>query len=525
LPRIIVKKKVKKMKNKSIILLIIGFIVCAYGLKAQNPTVTMVSVDSISCNQVRFNANYSSAGSWTVNQRGFIWDTVPNPVKWSNSSNIQFFGGSTIGNYSYYINTITKYLNPNTTYYVKAWVKKGTSAATYDTTFSAAISFTTPSCNCPGSTADSATDIGLTVATINGTVVNKGSAYQITGKGFMYGITPEPTSTTGTKVNIAGSVTTFPKTISSSLTGLLSGQTYYYRTWVASKYSNTLIDTCYSEDNTFITEHACGNIPLNLTRDEVSVYTAKLHWTPREGQVQWQIDYDYAGHTVGEGQLVISNNDTVELTGLTGGRSYSAYVRAVCSDRYSDWSNICTFTTVAPPCAEVSGIHTSEITHSSAKVEWTPGSMTQTKWEVLFSKATDILPTTGVTIINSPIFCPVGLTPSTQYKLKIRANCDPYYSDWSDEFSFTTIQMGLNDVDAESLNKVLIFPNPTENIVRFDAQKAKVENIEIYSSLGTLVYKNEVLPKEFNFSKFGSGMYFINITTQKGVQIEKIIVK
>lgn len=512
------------MKNKSIILLIIGFFVCIFGLKAQNPTITMTSVDSLSCSQARFNANYTSAGTWTVNQKGFIWDTTPNIVKRSNNTNLKIVSGTTTGNYEYYINTITQYLQPNTTYYVKAWVKKGTNASTYDTTFSNAISFTTLPVVCPTATADSASNIGLLFATLNGNITDKGNAYSITAKGFVYSTTPNPTIETGNRVNITGSNNP-PVNMTANITGLLSGVTYYFRIFTICKYNNTYSDTCYSADNTFITQHACGMIPLNLTRDSVSVYTAKLHFTPREGQVQWQIDYDYAGHTVGQGQQVIVNNDTILLTGLTGGRLYSAYVRAVCSDRYSEWSDVCAFTTVAPPCAEVSGIHTTEIKPTSAKVEWTPGSMTQNKWEIEFSKATDPLPTTSVPILNNPIFSPIGLTPMTQYKLKIRANCDPYYSDWSSEFSFTTIQMGLEDVNTDNLNNVLIYPNPANDIVKFDSQRAKVENIEIYSALGLLIYKDNSLPKEFNFSKFGSGIYFINITTEKGVQIEKIIVK
>jgi hypothetical protein len=181
------------------------------------------------------------------------------------------------------------------------------------------------------------------------------------------------------------------------------------------------------------------------------------------------------------------------------------------------------FVTLPPLCANVSGVRTTEVQHSSVKITWNPGSMSQDRWEVIFAQSNQTLPNSGVIIYDNPIFSPIGLTPQTEYKMKVRAVCsDGEVSSWSDEFVFNTIQQGIED--AEIVENVDIYPNPTSGKISFKANNLRVEKIEILNLLGEVVYYSDKLPEEFDFEN-KKGIFFVNIYTEKGIQTKKIVVK
>ena len=98
------------------------------------------------------------------------------------------------------------------------------------------------------------------------------------------------------------------------------------------------------------------------------------------------------------------------------------------------------------------------------------------------------------------------------------------YSGWSEEVSFTTAISGLDTLSAgsESLN---IYPNPTNGTVYFECIGELAGKVEIYSSLGTLVYSSEKIPESLDMSSFGLGVYTILITSQDKVTSKIIVVK
>ena len=147
--------------------------------------------------------------------------------------------------------------------------------------------------------------------------------------------------------------------------------------------------------------------------------------------------------------------------------------------------------------------------------------MSQTVWEVVFGKANETLPETGVIIEGSPMFSPIGLTPQTEYKLKVRAVCGEFMSNWSNEFTFNTIQQGLEEVNVKSIN---IYPNPSSGAIKFENNGLDVRNIEISDCNGRVIYRDNELPLSFDF-KDKKGVFFILMETEIGQQIEKIIVQ
>jgi len=87
---------------------------------------------------------------------------------------------------------------------------------------------------------------------------------------------------------------------------------------------------------------------------------------------------------------------------------------------------------------------------------------------------------------------------------------------------------GINDIDDDI---ILIFPNPTKDIItiKFEATTLQDIDIKIVNSLGQNVFENTIsnyigtLTEKVNLSSFSEGLYFIKMTTDKGQSITERI--
>lgn len=499
--------------------LLIGLLFVFVGSQQINaqPVMTMTSATATAYNAADLAADYTSTGGWTVSKKGFIYGTNPVPTK-ANGATLKQKSGTTVAPFT---QTITG-LAPNTTYYVRTYATKTGPA---DTAYSSNIlSFTTPPATPPTIDGVTVSDITLFTATLGSTILTKGDATSFVKKGFVYSTTPNTNCQTGTQLAVSGTVnaSSIPFPMSAQATDLVSGATYYVKAFAIVKYGS-INDTIYSAETSFTTAHACQSLPTNITISEIGITEAQVNFQPAPGQSQWQIKCGIIGQSDENAALYVTNDTVYQMTGLEGGRSYAVYVRAICGSIYSEWTEMRTFVTQPPLCANVSGVRTTEVQHSSVKITWNPGSMSQNMWEVIFAQSNQTLPNSGVIIYDNPTFTPIGLTPQTEYKMKVRAVCsDEEVSSWSDEFVFNTIQQGIEE--AEILTNVDIFPNPTEGKISFKANNLNVEKIEILNVLGEVVYFANKLPEEFDFGN-KKGIFFVNIYTEKGIQTKKIVVK
>ncbi len=504
---------------------VLGFIAFAMA----QPSLTIQPVTNVGVYKAQLNANISNLGGWKINGKGFL---VSKSQNFTNVIKITSISGaantnSKLGDFYYLPGTSPTsgkpYFEPSTTYYVKAFAKKGSGSAA-DTVFTSVVSFTTQ--NAQGGTCqvDSVTQVAYTSARIYGKVVSVGDAYKVAKTGVVISTSPNPTVANGTVSISSISTSSLPKTFSVNVSDLYQGTTYYVRTWIANQYTTNYYDTTYSAQTTFTTLCAVDSVPYNVTFDSIGINSVKVSWMPRYGQNLFELDYGFAGHTPGGGTIITCEGTSVTIDDLEGGRSYSVFVRAKCATNtdVSEWSDIRAFTTIPSLCANISSIYTQNLTHSFAKIEWTPGAVSQNVWEVLFAKATDNYPNTPYIVYNNPAYSPIGLTPSTQYKIKVRANCDPYYSDWTDDFFFTTLVMGLEDLSLNE-NKVTIYPNPSDGLLKFKANYLQVISLSVYNTFGVRVFYSTELPEELKIND--GGVYFLVINTNKGIQTEKIIIK
>jgi hypothetical protein len=85
---------------------------------------------------------------------------------------------------------------------------------------------------------------------------------------------------------------------------------------------------------------------------------------------------------------------------------------------------------------------------------------------------------------------------------------------------FGALSTGNFEMDAS----VKVYPNPSNGIVNITAE-SNVESIELYDIQGRLLQtataKNTIA--KLDISQRASGMYFIKVTTEEGVKVEKIV--
>lgn len=78
-------------------------------------------------------------------------------------------------------------------------------------------------------------------------------------------------------------------------------------------------------------------------------------------------------------------------------------------------------------------------------------------------------------------------------------------------------------IDEQSAEKVAIYPNPSNGIVKISAENLK--NIAIYNMMGQKVFETEASGNEFEYDFQGvKGMYIIKVETLKGVETKRIVV-
>ncbi|MBK9357808.1 MAG: fibronectin type III domain-containing protein [Bacteroidales bacterium] len=193
-------------------------------------------------------------------------------------------------------------------------------------------------------------------------------------------------------------------------------------------------------------------MPTGLTSSNTSYISADISWTaPSTGTpsgYEWEVRSSGLGGSGATG-LVASGSTThpavsASVAGLSGGTSYTLYVRTFCggSDD-STWASN-TFSTLS--CSLPTGVVTSAVTASSANLTWVApvsGSPEGYEWEVRSSGAAGSgatgLAASGSTTSPVVTASASGLTSATAYSVYVRTMCySGFYSGWTTAVSFTT---------------------------------------------------------------------------------------
>lgn len=100
------------------------------------------------------------------------------------------------------------------------------------------------------------------------------------------------------------------------------------------------------DDISVVQTARCQN-PEMIIVSNVQSNSADLAWTPRGDGSSWEVEYGPAGFSHGSGTTVTATTPSITLTGLTESTAYDLYVRTICAQDQSSWSDIVTFTTSA----------------------------------------------------------------------------------------------------------------------------------------------------------------------------------
>jgi hypothetical protein len=115
---------------------------------------------------------------------------------------------------------------------------------------------------------------------------------------------------------------------------------------LAFKYAGGTANNYYLgiDDISVIQTPRCLN-PEVITVSNIQNTSADVAWTPRGNGLEWEVEYGVSGFAHGSGTTVTSTLPSVSLTGLTEGTHYDVYVRTICTQEQSNWSDVVNFTT------------------------------------------------------------------------------------------------------------------------------------------------------------------------------------
>ena len=85
-------------------------------------------------------------------------------------------------------------------------------------------------------------------------------------------------------------------------------------------------------------------------------------------------------------------------------------------------------------------------------------------------------------------------------------------------------QFNSSEIVEEKNIETSIFPNPSTGIVNIDLRNVQSASVKVYGSNGIVLYQQNGISGIYQFELLGTpGMYFVEITTEEGSQIFKLI--
>ncbi|MCR4738217.1 MAG: fibronectin type III domain-containing protein [Bacteroidales bacterium] len=300
--------------------------------------------------------------------------------------------------------------------------------------------------------------------------------------------------------------------------GLLGGSTYY------AMMDNLIIEL--DSNATPPTPPTCP-VPTGLTvpTSSITQTTATASWNAGGTETAWDLQYKQQNAS-NWGNAIPLTARTYNFTGLTAGTQYDVRVRANCGNNdVSDWTNAVTFQTQAQgpgpnPCEDPTGLTASNMTTNSVVLEWTENG-TSTSWTINYQE-TGVAQWSTATANEHP-YTLTGLQPATTYQAYVVANCDDGPSGVSNMVTFTTEGVGINDYE----QMISLYPNPNNGRFTINNEQFIMNNVQVYDVYGKLLKTIEADANtvELDVRELSAGMYFVRISTEKGVVTKSFVKK
>ncbi len=126
------------------------------------------------------------------------------------------------------------------------------------------------------------------------------------------------------------------------------------------------------------------------------------------------------------------------------------------------------------------------------------------------------------TLLTEPVYLDENL-PNGNYEYYVRT----YYkegcvSDMSNKVA-ETIGVGVREIEEKD---IALFPNPTTGELRVTSYKLRINDIDVFDVFGRKIFSSQSpLSTEhtLDISHFNAGIYFVRVTTEKGVVTKKVV--
>jgi hypothetical protein len=225
-----------------------------------------------------------------------------------------------------------------------------------------------------------------------------------------------------------------------SSTGLAAGTTYFYK--VKAEGTSDAYDSPFTASVSAATSGAAPNPPSNLAATVVSSSRIDLTWTDNSTnetafELKRATDSAFTQNVVWIGGI---QGTSYSNTGLTASTTYYYKVRAKGTSQDSAYSSAVSATTLSDSLPNPPGnLTAAAISSSRVDLSWTDNSTNETGFEL--KRATDSAFTQNVVWIggiSGTAYSNVGLSPSTTYYYKVRAEGMAGKSAYSNTVSVTT---------------------------------------------------------------------------------------
>jgi hypothetical protein len=297
-------------------------------------------------------------------------------------------------------------------------------------------------------------------------------------------------------------------------------------------------------------------VPTGLSVTDLTHDRAKVNWASSNTSLclveMYRVQYKELGTNVwstktalGSGLCNFGLTTTSKmLWNLTPSTTYEYRAKAwYCSASASSFSSLSTFTTL-DPCPNVLNLAVSSGSNTQATFSWTaptaPYSFVRIKLRV------DSVGSAWFTAGGFGVMYPAltrnknGLTPGQTYRASSRTWCNPSGGAhkalaWT-PFVFWT-QPGtlirIEDENSTAITNLEVYPNPSRDIFNVSFVSDEVQNlsISIINVVGEAVYTADLdqfvgqFTKEVSLATYPKGVYFLEITTDKGVINKKLILQ
>ncbi len=199
---------------------------------------------------------------------------------------------------------------------------------------------------------------------------------------------------------------------------------------------NNIAGGVHGTPYTFWVNAPSCDIPTTQTPTSITSNSARLRWNAASGAINYDVWYRQFGTNWEIAPVESTSNTYLDISNLFSSKTYEFRVKSNCSSGLeSSWSSVQSFQTNATPCNTPTSLNVTNITTSSARLDWaTVTSAT--------SYIVDFSPQGGNPIEyfpgSSSYYDVSSLQENTTYEFRVKANCNGTQTSYSSTYSFTT---------------------------------------------------------------------------------------